>query len=147
LTPQTKARIEELQVKRASLAIYITDIQKQIAIARSAMEDQTRRLQIEIQEADAEMQKLQAKINEEESAAYVAEFHKLAAELDKEGESPERLARWKHLHCQLRTSKRLGQSFALCDNTTSRLRGLPGYMPLPAELRTWAAVAKNWVRA
>jgi len=90
--------------------------------------------------------RLQAKINEEESQAHVNEFFKVAAELDKEGESPDRLARWKNLHCQLRTARRLGQSFAMCDSVTERLRSLPGTKPLPAELRTWAAVAKNWVR-
>jgi len=141
-----KQRIEELRHKRSALAAEVGEAQKKIALARIDLEDQCRALQTQIQEHDAEMQRLQAKIVEEESAAYIAEFFKLARELDDEGESPDRLARWKNLHCQLRTARRIGQSYTMCDNVTERLRSLPGTKPMPFDMRTWSAVAKMWVK-
>ena len=141
-----KERIAQLRHKRTALAAEVSEAQKKIALARIDLEDQCRALQTQIQEYDGEMQRLQAKINEEESAAYVSEFFKVAAEIDKDGESPARLAQWRNLHCQLRTARLIGQSFAMCDQVTERLRSLPGTRPMPADMRTWSSVAKMWVK-
>jgi hypothetical protein len=103
-------------------------------------------LQEKLIESDAEVVKLQAEIAREEGQRYAAEFFRLAKELDAEGESPDRLAQWKNLHCQLRTARLIGQSFAMCDSVTERLRSLPGTKPMPADMRTWSSVAKMWVK-
>jgi hypothetical protein len=141
-----KTRAEELNRKRSTLAAEISDVQAKIAMARNSHEDKIRQLQEKLIEADAEVIKLQAEIAREEGQRYASEFFRLAKELDVEGESPARLAQWKNLHCQLRTARLIGQSFAMCDQVTERLRSLPGARPLPVDMQTWSAVAKMWVK-
>jgi hypothetical protein len=87
---------------------------------------------------------LDRKIRHEEAEQHVGEFFEVAAALD-EKETPERLARWKHLIAVLRSCKRLGQSHEVTMMTTDRLRGIAkGFAPLKDS--TFTATARNWVK-
>jgi hypothetical protein len=143
----TRAKIEALRHEASKLTTDLVLEEKRISELQRQLTDKLSRAAKRKMEITNEIQALQEQIRKQEAEQHVVAFLKVAADLDKHGESPERIAEWNHLAAQLRTDGKLGQSHYSVALTTGRLRGLErGYGPLPAALRTWSATARNWVK-
>jgi predicted RNase H-like nuclease (RuvC/YqgF family) len=70
------------------------------------------------------LRELERQLRDEEGEEAAGKFIALAGELDRDGESPERIRQWFYLASTLRTAPRLGASHQLVTLTTDRLRAL-----------------------
>jgi hypothetical protein len=148
-------KLEDLREQRAELLAKLkrerddelgcrAEIERQIKELEARRAKKMAELDGLAKEADKTLIELDRKIRHEEAEQHVAEFFDVAAALD-ERETPERLARWKHLIAVLRSCKRLGQSHEAAMMTTDRLRGVAkGFVPLKAN--TFTATAHSWVK-
>jgi hypothetical protein len=148
MTDTTRKKIEALKNEASKLNTDLVLEEKRIAELQAQLTAKLSRAAARKVEITNEIQELQGEIRKQEAEQHVVAFLKLAEQLDKHGESPERISDWMHLAAQLRTDGKLGQSHYSVSLTTDRLRGIEkGYGSLPVALRTWTATARNWVRA
>jgi hypothetical protein len=145
---QTKAeKIAELRAELERQQGGLVEMREKITAQELELEKRQRRYAEAATGTRERIAELEEQIRKEESEGFRAEFFALAADLDKHGESPQRLARWLWLCGVLRSAGLMTVSHWRVRLTLDQLRASnPKNQPLPLALRSWSAIARNWVR-
>jgi hypothetical protein len=152
-----KQTIEELRAERGELIAKLKAEREAELATHAEIERQIRELEARRAKKKAELEGLARNSNadlgelDRKIAAAVAEeqidlLHATARQLDVDGHSAERLARFEKLAAELHTAKRLAPNHELRSLNIKRMRRMEGATMWSPPYASWQAMAQAWVR-